>query len=574
MVNFKKIAPIFFNFLTLKKNKMFFKLFLTTFVCGFHFMIGFTQENDLLYYKLEFRKAYPFKNKDDVTKQQFLASKLSYYRKKGNLLYSIDSIEIKNDSIITWGYKGQKFTKSQLHFSISNNETFSAKVSSSFSNKFTTSVLNPFEIDRYLKLIQQKFLDVGYPFTTILVDSFQISSPISKIYYSIHPYQHFTWGTIHLKGNLNTNKKQLELLSSISTNSNYQERIKNNSTQRISQFPFIQTIKNSEVVFTNDSVDLYLYLNETPINRINGLMGFQPTTNGTYNITGDIDLKLYHKLKKLETIEFNWKSLPQKTQQLKGLINFPFLFRSPIGIETEFNLFKKDSSFIEVSQKYNLQYLTQNGLILKTYYNNYNSNKLGSNSQNTEKNISINYYGVAISHQKLDHIITPTKGYKFKIDLAAGLRKNSEGTTTSYKLQLGLETYLPLSQRNILKISTQNEVLIQPFFVTNELLRFGGLTTQRGFKEQDMTANKRNTSTIEYRYLLENNAYLFLFYDQSWYENKLSAKTYDHPSSFGGGISFATEIGLFNLTYALGRQMNNPIFIKDGVIHLGYTSLF
>ena len=303
-------------------------------------------------------------------------------------------------------------------------------------------------------------------------------------------------------------------------------------------------------------------------------MGFQPATNGTYNITGDIDLKLYHKLKKLETIEFNWKSLPQKTQQLKGLINFPFLFRSPIGIETEFNLFKKDSSFIEVSQKYNLQYLTQNGLILKTYYNNYNSNKLGSNSQNTEKNISINYYGVSISHQKLDQIITPTKGYKFKIDLAAGLRKNSKGTTTSYKLQFGLETYLPLSQRNILKISTQNEVLIQPFFVTNELLRFGGLTTQRGFKEQDMSANKRNTSTIEYRYLLENNAYLFLFYDQSWYENKLATSTYDHPSSFGGGISFATEIGLFNLTYALGRQMNNPILIKDGVIHLGYTSLF
>ena len=68
MVNFKKIASIFFNFLTLKKNKIYFKLFLTTFVCGFHFMIGFTQKNDSLYYKLEFRKAYPFKNKDDVAR--------------------------------------------------------------------------------------------------------------------------------------------------------------------------------------------------------------------------------------------------------------------------------------------------------------------------------------------------------------------------------------------------------------------------------------------------------------------------------------------------------------------------
>ncbi|NDF59506.1 MAG: hypothetical protein EB100_00330, partial [Crocinitomicaceae bacterium] len=70
------------------------------------------------------------------------------------------------------------------------------------------------------------------------------------------------------------------------------------------------------------------------------------------------------------------------------------------------------------------------------------------------------------------------------------------------------------------------------------------------------------------------NAYLFLFYDQSWYENKLATIHYDHPFSVGGGISFATEIGLFNLTYALGKQMNNPILIRDAVIHLGYTSLF
>ncbi len=574
MVIFIKILLFFFNFLTLKNFKRHFKLFLTTIVCIFHYTVGFSQKNYSTPTKFDFRTSYLFQAQDEISKGYFLTKKLSYYRKKGYLLYSIDSSALKKDSIVTWGYLGQKFSKAQLFFTVSTNEYTKASPSPSLSSKFISSLLNPVEIDRYLSLTQQKYVDVGYPFTSIKVDSFQLLTPTSIIYYSIHPYQHFKWGTIHLKGNLQTTKKHLELLTSISPNANYQLQSKESCTQRIRQFPFIQTVKNSEVVFTNDSVDLYLYLNEAPINRINGLMGFQPATNGTYNITGDLDLKLYHKLKKLETIEFNWKSLPQKTQQLKGLINFPFILKSPIGIETEFNLFKKDSTFIEVSQKYNLQYLTQNGLVLKTYYTNYSSNRLGTNSQNISTNISTNYYGVSISHQKIDQIITPTKGYKFKIDLAAGLRKNKEGTTTSYKLQFGLETYLPLSQRNIIKFSTQNEVLIQPFFVSNELMRFGGLTTQRGFKEQEITANKRNTSTIEYRYLLENNAYLFLFYDQSWYENKLAAITYDHPFSIGGGISFATEIGLFNLTYALGRQMNNPVFIKDGVIHIGYTSLF
>ena len=574
MAYFKKILLFFFNFLTLKNININYELFLTIIVFALYLKNGLSQINKSMNEKFEFKISYPLQIQNEITINKLKTNKINYNRKKGNLLYSIDSIVTIKDSIITWGHIGPTFRKTNLHFTVATNEAFKKRPLISFSNKYITTLFHPDDIDRYLTLTKQKYLDLGYPFTSIKVDSFQISSPTSNIYYSIHPFQYFSWGTHHLKGNLQLHKKQVELLTSIIPNTNYQVQQKENCTQRIRQFPFIQTIKNSEVVFTNDSVDLYLYLNNAPINRINGIMGLQPSTNGDYNITGDIDLKLYHKLKKLESIEFNWKSLPQKTQQLKGLFNLPFLFKSPIGIETEFNLFKKDSTFIEIIQKYNLQYLTQKGLLFKTYYNNYSSNKLGSNSQNTENNITTNYYGISISHQKLDQIITPTKGYKFKIDLATGLRKNSKGTTTSFKLQLGLETYLRLNQRNILKFSTQNEVLIQPSFVSNELLRFGGLTTQRGFKEQDMSANKRNTSTIEYRYLLENNAYLFLFYDQSWYENKLATSTYDHPLSFGGGITFATEIGLFNLTYALGRQMNNPVFIKDGVIHLGYTSLF
>jgi hemolysin activation/secretion protein len=105
-------------------------------------------------------------------------------------------------------------------------------------------------------------------------------------------------------------------------------------------------------------------------------------------------------------------------------------------------------------------------------------------------------------------------------------------------------------------------------------MRFGGLTTQRGFKEQEITANKRNTSTIEYRYLLENNAYLFLFYDQSWYENNATTYYKDHPFGFGAGFSFGTNVGIFSISYAQGKQFNNPILIKNGKVHFGYVAYF
>jgi len=48
----------------------------------------------------------------------------------------------------------------------------------------------------------------------------------------------------------------------------------------------------------------------------------------------------------------------------------------------------------------------------------------------------------------------------------------------------------------------------------------------------------------------------------------------DTPIGFGAGTSFETKAGIFSLTYALGRQFNNPVELRGGKIHFGFTSLF
>jgi hypothetical protein len=48
----------------------------------------------------------------------------------------------------------------------------------------------------------------------------------------------------------------------------------------------------------------------------------------------------------------------------------------------------------------------------------------------------------------------------------------------------------------------------------------------------------------------------------------------DTPLGFGVGTSFETKAGIFALTYALGQQFDNPIELRAGKIHFGFTSLF
>ena len=109
----------------------------------------------------------------------------------------------------------------------------------------------------------------------------------------------------------------------------------------------------------------------------------------------------------------------------------------------------------------------------------------------------------------------------------------------------------------------------------NELYRIGGLKTMRGLDEASIYASAFAVGTIEYRFVYEENANFFAFVDQGWWEDAARAQLLtDAPLGFGVGTTFETKAGLFGLTYALGQQFGNPILLRGGKVHFGFTSLF
>jgi hemolysin activation/secretion protein len=76
--------------------------------------------------------------------------------------------------------------------------------------------------------------------------------------------------------------------------------------------------------------------------------------------------------------------------------------------------------------------------------------------------------------------------------------------------------------------------------------------------------------------LLEQNSFLFLFYDQGWYQENLaeSGTVRDTPFGVGAGMDFQTKAGIFSISYAVGKQFDNPISVKDGKISFGLINNF
>ena len=109
----------------------------------------------------------------------------------------------------------------------------------------------------------------------------------------------------------------------------------------------------------------------------------------------------------------------------------------------------------------------------------------------------------------------------------------------------------------------------------NEMKRLGGISTLRGFDDQSILASSFFIGTAEYRFLLEQNSYVFAFLDYGYVENRSSAGLLSEaPMGIGAGISFQTRPGIFSINYALGKLEDTAFQFRAAKIHFGFVNYF
>ena len=135
--------------------------------------------------------------------------------------------------------------------------------------------------------------------------------------------------------------------------------------------------------------------------------------------------------------------------------------------------------------------------------------------------------------------------------------------------------YKSLNKHTVLALTNQAAVLSGKYLLENELFRLGGQKSLRGFNELSLLATSYNYANVELRYLLAQNSFLFAFYNQGYLIYNVSQiKSTDYPLGFGTGVNFETTLGILSVSYALGKQKNNPLNLRQGKIHFGITALF
>jgi outer membrane protein assembly factor BamA len=553
---------------------------------AFHFFALLGQKSytlsfsDVSYQLIE--RKIPDSFKDSLAVIQFLQNIQIKAVKKGFILSSFDSIHFKNSEVFVHFTLGDKLN--EIHLSYTKEDIQFLKQKGNLKEKQLANI--PFqagELAKIMRLLYQSGVNNGYPFTKITLDSvlFEGNSIHAKLL--LNKGELYRIKQIHIKGDSLLSKQMISSLIRIKEGDLFSDANLASISRHIKQVNHLQEIKPHEILFTKDGVELFVYVKSNPISSVNGVLGLQPNPiTEKLAVTGELSLKLVNVFHKSEMMQLNWRSIQPGTQSLNSGFNYPYLFKSPFGIDAAFNLYKKDSTFLEIKAQLGIQYQLAGGSFLKAYYQNNGSSILSGASSSTLNfsTVRTSAYGLSFLRKELDYIPNPSSGYMLLTDVAIGNRNARKAdtsdiiTTTTFRMSAQFNWFIPLAKRHVLRFGVNAETYYAPEIYENERFRFGGLTSLRGFNEDELFATTKVILTLEYRFLVDQNSHAFAFFDQGMYENTSTTYERDFPFGFGAGFSFGTQLGIFSISYGIGKQFDNPVLLKNGKVHFGYVAYF
>ena len=346
-------------------------------------------------------------------------------------------------------------------------------------------------------------------------------------------------------------------------------------SELLNQLGFIKQTKKPEILFTNDSTIIYLYIEKKKKNSFDGFLGFSnDELDNNIQLQGYLDFELVNNFNFGEEIGFLYKSEKNADRILKTDINLPYIFSSPIGINIGLILTKKDSTFVSNEQFINL------------FYKNSKNHKfsLGIRSINSDEQLQIQnsefedfetlYKDFQYEHVKLNqnNLLYPVKNEVF-FKISQGKRISEEQENEQLYINMDFVKIFDFGSKNSIFLNFKSEILKSDTYFTNELPRFGGAKSIRGFDENSLFSNKYFLLISEYRFRLNNTIYINSIFDLGNFENKIintSANIY----GIGIGVGLLTKGGLFTLNYANGSNWKDKIDSKNSKIHITFRSFF
>ena len=452
----------------------------------------------------------------------------------------------------------------------------------------------------------------GYPFAKLQLDSLRINEQMVSGQWTLEKGPLYKVDSIRVTGTAKISSSYLQNYLDIPHGSIYRKDKLDGVSRRLLELPFLKETRKWDMTMLGTGSTLNLYLDSKKSSQINALIGLLPSNpqlGGKLLVTGEANLNLKNALGGGETIGLNWQQLQVKSPRLNILFIQPYIFHSKFGFDFNFDLLKKDSSYLNLNLLLGAQYVLSERQSGRLFYQGFRTNLINVDTNRLKAtkelplflDVMTNNLGIDYQFNNTDYRLNPRKGNEWYVMMSGGLRKIKKNTTImsldtdasgkpfdfgSLYDTLSLKTYilkLKLAGAHYFKTGKQTTIrtAVNAGWIEtenafdNEVFQIGGYKLLRGFDEESIYATQYTIGTAEFRYLIGLNAYLFTFADFGWARNDTYAELVSHTYlGTGFGMALETKAGILNLSYAVGKRDDVTFSLRQSKIHFGFVSIF
>ena len=446
------------------------------------------------------------------------------------------------------------------------------------SNKQFSVPLN--KLEETLKFINLQIVNNGFPFTKIKLSELKIkdSKTLTANLIIVKDEKKRRLDKVVIKGYEKFPKSFLNRFLKIKPEKTFNIESIKRKMDNLSNLRFAEQTKNPEVLFSKDSTTLYIYLQKSQSNTFDGFLGF--STNEETNkldFNGYLNLELNNNFNYGESFRLIYKSDESEQKNFEVNLNLPYIFSSPIGTELSLNILKRDSTFTTVNQKASVFYQINSKNRFYVGIESVESNNLLDveiNSLSLVSDYKSNLYNIKYTYNNRQNFKTIFQlKSSFNLEYGLGERKTKNNKEKQNRINLDAFHVFQLNNKNSFYTRITGSLINSSSYYDNELFRFGGINSIRGFQENSIAANQYIVFNTEYRYQLSKSIYAHSIIDFANFENRI-IETKENLYGFGVGFGILTKAGLLRFNFANGKTEEQSFKFSNSKIHLSLVSIF
>jgi outer membrane protein assembly factor BamA len=326
-------------------------------------------------------------------------------------------------------------------------------------------------------------------------------------------------------------------------------------------------------------------LRERRTNVLDLLLGYVPDPGGGGDVAGTGMLRIRNAVWDGSMLFLRFERMSPQVTRFQGEFQQRWMFGVPMSAGGSFRFIQQDSTYQLRNVRFETGYAIGGGLEV------FGSVRREASSSNKGPLVPVRvldgtaiFGGLGVRADTRDDMLVPTSGFEFHIELETGHKRVDDERAPNYTNRLNyrqqefygyIRPYYMLFRRQVVAPSLNGFIKVSPEFTESDLFRTGGANSLRGYREDQFLVSRLLWGDLEYRYLLDNTSYAFVFYTNGWYHRPdlvidkgggdgVTARI----QSGGFGFSYRTPVGQLRFSYAISAEDS----FSNGKVHFGLVA--